>query len=1311
MPAIHTYPGTVTPLRGLQAFVESEREVLFGRDDQRDGLAELVSGEAFRAGLLYGEAGVGKTSLLRAGVIPQLRDHGVIALLCDDVFNPVDSFVRAMTAHTGMPPADDERPISFLARVVAQALHGQQFIFIIDDVDIALDLEDDRAIVELGDMFARVVTRSSGRARFLFCCASERTHLFGKLEQRTGSLFPPNNRFELERFDLETAVDVLGKILSVTVVGADPNLARVIANELCHEQPMLPADVQIAAMAVRDLNITTLEALQKLGGAHELEREWLATAAASTGNERSALRLVAELAANPRPIPYAPDWAATRCSLSPEFARKAFEAFRAKGIVQPIASGGPDTHYMLSHQILIPRIREIAAPARADARKAFELLGSKVQSNKRLSLREFLAVRREGLTPATLEEKKVIDRSKRFFYIVAGAIAAAPILFFIIIYMTMSGSYYLDVDNDRVVVRAGKPGMSAFNWMPSSPSFGSIVADTGFTRSMIGEDEWNKLEGKDITGELGGDAYAEKVMGTLTPSMTSLIDYATTGNEQALEALRQGTKGPEDVVALLEALEPIGRGLGSEVAVVEASLTDPSPAVQTAALAVASSTAKRRPGEYHDVLAKALTSSDAELRRLAFSAVRDLGTETSFKLFQAALGANTDPNAQRELLAVVSTADTESARSAGSAVSVLVNRDVSGTVRDKARTTLRRAFTTEPADATTAALELAGDAEAPADDRVLALELLNDYAPEDSYEQIATAVEPILEDKTEDIEAAAWPLYARTAPKKAAGLLVDMLEKKSTHKMRQAMAAAWGEIAKTKDAAAQVALEKLLADKQHSSVRAAAARAYGFIGRGSQTLLIKMVKTEGYEVAVGAAYGLANSTAIRGASPGNAVGGVLQLWKRKGRSRREATRIFGHMAKFKPASAYSYLASASKNTEDSGLHVLGAAGLCNGMTAGHVASRRSIARLASHESVEVRRIVIDCVVENPKHTKTATSVASKLVKDRDPVIRAEAAQVLAQIASKGKVSKGVSKALVELVEDENRAVRIIAVRAMAAMGSDAPTEAAAAFKKVFETADESEKLVILAAARAISAGELVTVAASDESPMVRIDAIDTAIGTGTEMAETINAALTDDDQSVRRAALARLATHSDKLDQDSIDKSLVLAIRDDDEAIAQLALTTLARLGEEEMVVSRLQDMLGARSEKTRARAAAATYGLVERNPDKAVELLEPLLEDRSHDVRVAMVPALAAAYANTNDAPGLGEMLEKSEKHAMKRIVAAAAFIAYASAPSGADAAVSVLDEVAAKGPPLAKVIARLCDGLIKGSANGIGFLQQIVP
>src|SRR5580698_1941577 len=110
--AVATYPGTVSPLRGLDPFGEAERDVWAGREQERDDLAKLVTADGFRAGLLFGEPGVGKTSLVRAGLIPHLRDHGIVALACEDLAQPAASFAAGLSAF-GIQPTAGEAPATF----------------------------------------------------------------------------------------------------------------------------------------------------------------------------------------------------------------------------------------------------------------------------------------------------------------------------------------------------------------------------------------------------------------------------------------------------------------------------------------------------------------------------------------------------------------------------------------------------------------------------------------------------------------------------------------------------------------------------------------------------------------------------------------------------------------------------------------------------------------------------------------------------------------------------------------------------------------------------------------------------------------------------------------------------------------------------------------------------------------------------------------------------------------------------------------------------------------------------------------------
>src|SRR5690606_25798774 len=193
---------------------------------------------------------------------------------------------------------------------------------------------------------------------FLFACASERLHVFNALERRTGSLFPPSTRYELGRFHQEQAAFVLERTLALAGSSADQQLARAIAAGLDQEGSggILPADLQIAALGVVELGITSPLALQKLGGVRELEPAWLGRVAAATGDERAALRLLAELAQGGGTVPWAVEVAAARASVDPGFARHALGVLQDKGITRAVpvygGEGESELRYSLSHELL-----------------------------------------------------------------------------------------------------------------------------------------------------------------------------------------------------------------------------------------------------------------------------------------------------------------------------------------------------------------------------------------------------------------------------------------------------------------------------------------------------------------------------------------------------------------------------------------------------------------------------------------------------------------------------------------------------------------------------------------------------------------------------------------------------------------------------------------------------------------------------------------------------------------------------------------------------------------------------------------------
>lgn len=94
------------PWLGLASYSEETRAYFHGRDEEAGELARRVQRKLLT--VLFGQSGLGKTSLLRAGLVPRLRDEG---------FCPV--YVRIDYAPESPPPAEQIKQAIFRATAAA----------------------------------------------------------------------------------------------------------------------------------------------------------------------------------------------------------------------------------------------------------------------------------------------------------------------------------------------------------------------------------------------------------------------------------------------------------------------------------------------------------------------------------------------------------------------------------------------------------------------------------------------------------------------------------------------------------------------------------------------------------------------------------------------------------------------------------------------------------------------------------------------------------------------------------------------------------------------------------------------------------------------------------------------------------------------------------------------------------------------------------------------------------------------------------------------------------------------------------------
>src|SRR5436305_14884884 len=126
----------VGPFRGLVPYDERSAALFFGRSRETASLVAQVTRDGARVTALTGEAGVGKTSVLRAGLIPALARQGVLGLYLGG-YDALDQQVWQAGNRAGAgAPAAGESPSDYLVRIARSSRGGA--LLILDHLELAL---------------------------------------------------------------------------------------------------------------------------------------------------------------------------------------------------------------------------------------------------------------------------------------------------------------------------------------------------------------------------------------------------------------------------------------------------------------------------------------------------------------------------------------------------------------------------------------------------------------------------------------------------------------------------------------------------------------------------------------------------------------------------------------------------------------------------------------------------------------------------------------------------------------------------------------------------------------------------------------------------------------------------------------------------------------------------------------------------------------------------------------------------------------------------------------------------------------------
>jgi hypothetical protein len=1301
-------------------YQERNADALFGRADDVARLDKLLSGAGHLV-VLSGPSGVGKTSLLRAGLTPVLTRRDLTVVTLTSYRDLERELVRATSIVDLPPPVPGQDAADYLGGVARNSRGG--LVLILDNLEEAFaptrGQSDAAAVAAVTELALRVVEEAP-RTRLVLSIDDA---AFARLDAITAALGGPSGKLgapaamTLAPLPEATVADVIERSAVQSGTTFESGLAAAVAADLARERACRPFDLQVTARAIIDLRLATLRRYRRSGGPAVLPALWLADVCRTSGGILARRALLA--AGEPDGVSEADLGVPTRRGRNR--GAETLAALQSRGLLVANMRGRKEV-FTLAHPALRETIRDFAIAQYARATIARRALTRRIATGDRLRVPELIAVQRHLRGTLTPQERVAVRRGLGGAAMRISMGVAIAMLIIAGLYADSRRAYSLTFDpaeagpTARVVVRLGRPRTAFLNFLPNKPRLGSIIADTGYAAGGLAPETVARIASGRVSGTLDATPpghvpdWLREVLNGLRPVPRG-IAKALLGDPDGVAALKLAFSDPAARGEILSALAVIGRGGAGEDEILAGALADVAPEIRRRGVAVAAAIARRQAGETNG-------------RRQANDA-KDAGARADGSTHAATLRAALGDRSADVRAAVLQGAATLPPRDAAGIVTLAL-RDPDPALRRRAEEATEALAIREPAAVVAALADLLQGADpgarraalalfetlanrAPASSApVLTRVVMNERTPDDARVAAllilrrtgppAPALRPVLEkaikpESSPRLRAAALPLYARLiSPAEAEEIARD--EMKGAPAARASAAAVWGAVAATRPDEAAKPLKTMVYDPS-AEVRVEAARASGYLKRDGLELVDKALNDPSPEVERAA---LEAATMLSAAYPAQVADMLGQSLKTvRPAVRRSLIETLARLGEGRPAVALPPLARAVKDS-DVATRVAAANGFCALAKKNGAASAPYLRVAARDERDDVRTAAAACLADvAAADPKGAARIAAELAESPQPAVRVAAADALATVGREAAAL--ASPTLLKLIADGDPQVRSSAERAFAKgvgkLEGKRYAEAERALEAALVQGDVAERKLIVSAAAKAGLWGLLRQAARDGDEGVRLEAVRAAGAAKGVGLEIVRGAVDDRSQTVRAEAMRLLAGGVGGGARDVL--PTFEAMLHGPDASARLA--AVAGVGElpdaGDAGIRLLGEALAARSEALRAASARALGRMAERDPARVAPYLERAVRDVSYDVRSAALPGLALAWSQRMDARELGRVLVGSDTDSVRRFVALEALVARGQRPGvpvdDRAAARAELDRIAESGPALARLAARI--------------------
>ncbi|MFL6228093.1 MAG: protein kinase domain-containing protein [Pyrinomonadaceae bacterium] len=429
--------------RGLLPFQEADRERFYGRESETLALLRTVAQAEFRFGVLFGGSGCGKTSLLKAGLVPKLWEEGFVPIYCRSYTDPLAAILSECRKRSRLEMRDDEQPANYLRRVAAE-LDGT-LVVILDQFEeffINFRAEAER---EPFVSFVAACHREAGLpVKFLISIRGDFLHLISsEFEGRIPDPLASARLSRLRSFDESAAAAVIERSARAARLPFEEGLSRRVARDLASGGAVLPSELQIVGERLQSRRIFNAQDYRRAGGREQLVHGFLEDVIESSGERGSAQLVLRSLISeeNTRLTLTAAE-IARRTQRSREATERTLKLFVAARLLREIQDEEP-WRYELVHEYLVEKINRVTGRVMDATQRANRLLRQYLSdyafdAHARIPLGKLLFIRRYAGAAQTERGRELFRRSLRRGLVRACALALALVVSTTLVAATLS---------------------------------------------------------------------------------------------------------------------------------------------------------------------------------------------------------------------------------------------------------------------------------------------------------------------------------------------------------------------------------------------------------------------------------------------------------------------------------------------------------------------------------------------------------------------------------------------------------------------------------------------------------------------------------------------------------------------------------------------------------------------------------------------------------------------------------------------------------------------------------------------------------